>query len=127
MYCLSAAGSGEFRQQKRHHETGDVHEGHRKAAPLHSMCVRFRLCIDGAKNMTGDGGNVKQPHAKETKPGADLDWRELSHRTRHLAKSGEDLSYARRKTGFLPAHAIESGHVFGRILFGSEDGPKDGE
>src|SRR5689334_10417829 len=113
MHCLAAGSGGELRQQKRHDKAGDVHKRHRKTAPFDAVSVSLRLCIKRMKDMSRDGGNVEQPHAKESEPGTDLYRRELSHCARHLAQCGHDFCEACADTCFFPAHAMKSIHVLG--------------
>ncbi len=59
-------------QQECHREAGDVHERHRETTPLDAMCIRFRMRIDRAKDVTRDRRDVEQPHAEKTQPRKNL-------------------------------------------------------
>src|SRR6185295_10515294 len=115
---LATGCNRELRKQKCNSKTGDVHERHRKAAPLEAVRVCFGFWIKGTEDVTCNRRTPKQPHAKKSKPGEELHWRELPHCARHLTQSLVNLEQACQEARFLAAHAIESFHVFRRIFFG---------
>ena len=128
---LAARRARERGQKERDDEADDGVDREAEAAPLVPLILEDALRrvveVRDAEDLLRRHEPEEYPHAEEPEPSEELHDGELLHRRGHAADGVVHLAEPVAQSSRLRAVALELGHVFGRVLFGREDGPEDGE
>src|SRR6267143_1578262 len=92
MNGLSTSGSRQRWQKESHQEASDRINRERVTAPRLSVSKARIAFVRCAEDVIRSHQTKKHPHAKQSQPGEELNYRPLFHRPRHLAHSTGNLS-----------------------------------
>src|SRR6266508_5506470 len=108
MHYFSTRNSRQGWQKKGHQETGYRINRKRVAAPRLTIGKARIPLVCSAKNVIGSHQSKKHPHTKQSKPGEELNDRQLFHCPGHLTHGAGD----RKSTRLNSSHVAISYAVF---------------